>query len=112
MKSYVRANDVFSPELLKACRGQLKDAGYRCVTVRFPAESSTRGAAMPSKLAAIRAVVQAKLDGASYAEAGVAATPHIGRAVTRQTASEWCRKYRDAVQKSNDHLIAATVEED
>jgi hypothetical protein len=111
MKRYIRANDVFSPKTLEACRNELNEAGYRGVSVRFPAPKSTRGAAMPTKLAAIRAVVQAKIDGATYSEAGLAATPHLGRPVTRQTASDWCRKYRHAVETSNDHLIAATAEE-
>lgn len=109
-KKYVRANDVFSEETLARCRKELRRAGYNCVTVRFPAPQSTRGASMSLKLRAIRAVVQAKLDGASFAEAGAAAKPHLGRGVTRQTAADWFHRYAPIVQESDDVLIAATTE--
>ena len=66
---------------------------------------------MPIKMRAIRAVVQAKLDGATFAESGVAAEPHLGVRVTRQTASVWFHKYADAVRESNDIFITATTEE-
>ena len=104
---YMRATDVFSEETLSTCRQELNDKGIRCATVRFPSVGSVRGAAMPLKLQAIRAVVNAKLEGASYAEAGVAAEPFIGKKVTRQTASTWFGKYADAVRQSNDTFAIA-----
>jgi|TARA_R100000152_G_scaffold13920_2_gene6231 hypothetical protein len=109
-KKYLRANDVFSEETLAKCRNELRRAGYNGVTVRFPVPQSTRGASMSLKLRAIRAVVQAKLDGGSFAEAGAAAVPHLGRAVTRQTAADWFKRYAPFVRESDDVLITATTE--
>lgn len=109
-KKYLRANDVFSEETLAKCRNELRRAGYQGVTVRFPIPQSTRGASMSLKLRAIRAVVQAKLDGGSFADSGAAAAPHLGRGVTRQTAADWFKRYGSIVQESDDVLIAATTE--
>jgi hypothetical protein len=108
---YVRADDVFSTKTLEICHRELRANGRSCATVRFRNPRSVRGAAMPIRMRAVRAVIQAKLDGASFTEAGIAAQPYLGVRVTRQTASVWFRRYADAVRESNDILITATTEE-